>query len=376
MIDELELPVANAELIIEKAIEAGVYSDDMPESDKDKIEAAHEQLSFMIDSVKDDDVTPDNEDPDIAKAAKQIYEIFEIAGIEVAEKKGKNVIVFGEVPEVQDEDDDEEDDFDPDSVISGYAKKSATAIVKKFESGDIDADDIEKVQEWEKEEGKGREQIVDWEPEESEDEDEEDEDEGMTRADLDDLSRTDLKKLIKDNELDITVKKSWDDDELRDKIAEAAGLEAGDDDEEDEDEESEDEAEGGEDKPWDEYDDETVKSIKEAVEAAQEDEDEPLEAEQVEAVIAYEKANKNRASLVKWLEAKKEELSEEGDDSSDDEEEEEEAEDEKPAKKTSKKSSKKEEPEEEDEDEGVTSITLTRDQILTALTEGEVEIEV
>lgn len=368
MIDELELPVENAELIIEKAIEAGVYSDDMPESDKDKIEAAHEQLAFMIDSVKDDDVTPDAKDPDIAKAGEQIYEIFEVAGIEVEEGKKGREIVFGEVPEVTDEDDDEEeDDFDPDSVISGYAKKSATTIVKAFEKGDIDADDIAKVQAWEKEEGKGREQIVDWEPEEAEDEDGEEEGEGMTRADLNDLDRAELKQLIKDNELDITVKKSWDDDELRDKIAEVAELPDGDT-SDDEEEDDEDEAGDESEQPWEDYDGETVKSIKETIEAAKEDEDDPLTEEQVQGVIDYEEANKGRASLVKWLEAVKEEIGQEpeDEDAPDDEEE--------PEEKSTKKTTKKADVTAADPGSG--SITLTRDQILTALAEGEVEIEV
>lgn len=77
------------------------------------------------------------------------------------------------------------------------------------------------------------------EPEEEEDdeeeteEEEEDEDEGDEFAEMD---RTALKAYIKDNELDITVKKSMTDDDIREAIREAMG---GDDSEEEDDEEEE-----------------------------------------------------------------------------------------------------------------------------------------
>jgi hypothetical protein len=71
----------------------------------------------------------------------------------------------------------------------------------------------------------------DEEPEAEEDEDEEEE------VDLSELTRAQLKDFIKDNELDVSVKKSDTADSLRIKIADAMGEEE---DEEDEDEEPED----------------------------------------------------------------------------------------------------------------------------------------
>lgn len=80
------------------------------------------------------------------------------------------------------------------------------------------------------------------EPEEPEEGEPEDEGDGED-VDLDDLDRAALKKLIKDQELDITVKKAWTDDQLRAEIATALGAE----DEEDGEEEEGDEEEGDED---------------------------------------------------------------------------------------------------------------------------------
>lgn len=76
------------------------------------------------------------------------------------------------------------------------------------------------------------------EPEEDEDEeeeseeDEDDSDEDSEEGDeLDEMDRSELKAYIKENELEITVKKSWSDDYIREKIREEMG------DEEDEEEE-------------------------------------------------------------------------------------------------------------------------------------------
>lgn len=78
------------------------------------------------------------------------------------------------------------------------------------------------------------------EPEEDDDDDddEDDSDEDSEDDELDDLDRSELKKLIKEKGLDITVKKSMSDDDLRDAIREKL-KEAEDDSDEDEDEDSE-----------------------------------------------------------------------------------------------------------------------------------------
>ena len=90
------------------------------------------------------------------------------------------------------------------------------------------------------------------EPEEDEEEgDEEDDEEAV---DLDDLDRAGLKQFIKDEELEIKVKKSMSDDDIRAAIAEA--MEDEDDDEDDDEEEDEDggadaDEEGGDDEEED-----------------------------------------------------------------------------------------------------------------------------
>lgn len=77
--------------------------------------------------------------------------------------------------------------------------------------------------------------------EEQDDDEEEDDDEEA--IDLDELDRAELKKLIKDEELDIRVTKSMSDDDLREKIAEALGSDE-DEDEDDEEEEEDDDDDG------------------------------------------------------------------------------------------------------------------------------------
>jgi hypothetical protein len=90
------------------------------------------------------------------------------------------------------------------------------------------------------------------EPEDAEPEDEaEDEDNG--EVDLETLTRAELKKLIKENELEIRVTKGMSDDDLRGAIAEQ--LEEEDEAEEPEEEEPEDEGEEGEEPEAEEEDD-------------------------------------------------------------------------------------------------------------------------
>jgi hypothetical protein len=105
------------------------------------------------------------------------------------------------------------------------------------------------------------EQADEAEPEEAE-EAEADEEEDEDAVDLDSLDRSGLKKFIKDEELDVTVKKSMSDDDIRTAIVEAMP----EDEEEDEDEEDDDEEEG-EDEEQDEeggdnYDDLSVAELK------------------------------------------------------------------------------------------------------------------
>lgn len=84
------------------------------------------------------------------------------------------------------------------------------------------------------------------EPEVDEDEEDEEAEEG-SNGELDELSRAELKKIIKDEGLEISVKKSMSDDDIREAIADLR---------EDEDEEPDDEEEEEEDEPEDDEDDE------------------------------------------------------------------------------------------------------------------------
>nr|DAP89575.1 MAG TPA: DNA polymerase phi [Caudoviricetes sp.] len=125
-------------------------------------------------------------------------------------------------------------------------------IAESFVDADADGDDegdeeaendalAEEVEEEEKPKKGAKKATKKAEPEPEEDEDEEEEgdddeesDEDSEEGDeLDDMDRGELKDYIKENELEITVKKSWSDDDIREKIREAMG---------DEEDEEEDEA--------------------------------------------------------------------------------------------------------------------------------------
>lgn len=112
-------------------------------------------------------------------------------------------------------------------------------IAESFVDADADGDDegdeeaendalAEEVEEEEKPKKGAKKATKKAEPEPEEDEDEEEEGD-----ELDDMDRGELKDYIKENELEITVKKSWSDDDIREKIREAMG---------DEEDEEEDEA--------------------------------------------------------------------------------------------------------------------------------------
>lgn len=120
--------------------------------------------------------------------------------------------------------------------VTGRATKAK--LVKALE------DDDEANPEGDEEEGEEE------EGEEEEGEEEGDDEETLTRADLEKMSRTELKTLIKEEELEVKVLKKDTDDQLREKIAEA--LELGEDEEEEEGEEEGDEE--GEDTDYEEWD--------------------------------------------------------------------------------------------------------------------------
>ena len=119
-------------------------------------------------------------------------------------------------------------------------KKTSKKVTKKVEEeddneGDDDSDDEEEEEEKPK---KVEEEEVEEEeePEEADDEEEDESDEAEDDG-LDDMDRTELKKYIKDNDLEVSVKESMSDDDLREAIREAMSSEEGDESEEDEEEE-------------------------------------------------------------------------------------------------------------------------------------------
>lgn len=79
------------------------------------------------------------------------------------------------------------------------------------------------------------------EPEDEEDDEEESEADSDEDDGLDDLDRNELKKYIRDNDLDVSVKKSMSDDDLREAIREALKEDGDEDSDEEEDDEEEEE---------------------------------------------------------------------------------------------------------------------------------------
>ena len=279
MVDDLKLDVEHAEAIVELGIDMEVYNDKMPDSSKDKIEAAHEIVALTIDAWTTDEVRPDSDNPQVAAVGKQMMEIFEWAGI-TPDKNGK--LKFGPLPEIEDAESEEEDEdegtgdetaFNVDDLIEGYSELNGVNRLAALEEAMADdgdglyEEDVQALLEYEQELEKPNKKVIafleellaeDEEGDEDEDgEEQEDEDEDETAAE-------------------------GDEDEA----------------EQDEDEEGEDEES---DEPFDGYDDSKISDIKETLISAAQDEDEPLEAEQLEYVISYEKSNRNRSTLLKWM---------------------------------------------------------------------------
>nr|DAR73071.1 MAG TPA: hypothetical protein [Caudoviricetes sp.] len=135
-------------------------------------------------------------------------------------KKKTSKKVTKKVVEEEDEDEGDDDSDDEEEEEEKPKKKSAKAPAKKA---------TKKVEEEEEED--------DEEPEEADDEEEDDSDEAEDDG-LDEMDRTELKKYIRDNDLEVSVKKSMTEDDIREAIREAMG---GDDSEEADDEEEEEE---------------------------------------------------------------------------------------------------------------------------------------
>jgi hypothetical protein len=136
-----------------------------------------------------------------------------------------------------------EDDDEPKKKTS---KKKVSKVVEE------DEDETEEEEEKPKKKATSKKSKVVEEEEETEEEEEEteEEEEEETPAEdgdeLDELDRSELKKYIKDNDLEVTVKKSMSDDDIREAIREAMG---GEEETEEEEETEDDDEEQEEEKP-------------------------------------------------------------------------------------------------------------------------------
>ena len=81
MIDSLKLPDEAATAIVALGIEFETYSDEMPESQKDRLEAAHEMVTYAIDAYKEEGIRSDSKNEDKAEAGEQVEAILKVAGV-------------------------------------------------------------------------------------------------------------------------------------------------------------------------------------------------------------------------------------------------------------------------------------------------------
>lgn len=281
-VEELKLDEAHAEAIVELGIKYGAYSEDMPDTKKEKIAAAEEIIAFTIDAWVNDEVTPDDDDEEVAESGRQIAEIHEIAGIEIDED---GEVSYGDLPDLEggeDEDEDDEDEpaedddeapFDPDDYIEGgYTELSVSSKVKALKG--LDAEDEEDVailnsiREWEQEQEKPSSRVLNY---------------------------------------------------IEETIGEA---------EVEDDDNGDDEAEDDEgDEPWEGYDKSSAVDIKKILAAQVDDEDDPLTPEQVQYVLDYEQNREKpppRKRVIDYCTQLLEELEDSAGEDEDDEPEEEE----------------------------------------------------
>lgn len=324
---ELKLDEAHAEAIVALGIEYGAYSEEMPDSKKDKIAAAEEIIAFTIDAWVNDDIRPDDDNAKVAKSGEQIAEIHELAGIEIDDD---DEVIYGELPELEGEDDDddngddaedgEEAPFDPDDYIEGYSEMSVSAKVKAVKALDEDDEDdvatMEAIVEWENEQDKPSARVLNL---------------------------------------------------IEEKLGEA---EAGEDDDDDDDEPEAADDESAE--PWDGYDKSSAVEIKKILTSQMEDEDDPLTVEQVQYVLDYEKNREKpppRKRVITFCEELIAEFEDEGAAEPEDDEP-------KGGIAGARRGRGKKKPAAKVAEDNGLVIELTREQILTALDSGMVSIEV
>ena len=334
-LEDLKLSEEQAEAIVELGIKYGAYSDDMPDTKKEKLAAADEIVSFSIDAYINDGITSEDDDEGVAESGRQIEEIMELAGVSIEDgtpvfndppepedaedaDEGEDEDDEDDVDEDEDEEEDDEEPFNPNDYIEGYSELSVVTKLKKVKELDASDDDdaavLEAISEWENEQEKPSSRILNY------------------------------------------IDEALGEDEDKDEEPEAEEEEAGSADSEDQEE------------PWDGYDKATASQVKEVLQEAADDKDEPLSREQVEYVLDYERSREKpppRKRIIDFCNALLDQI-----DNGGDEEPEAEAEPEEKPKRG--RPSKK--------DKAVAAnngtITITREQILQALTNGEVQITV
>lgn len=339
-VPEVNLSASTATKLIKLAIKHEAYSDSVPKTTKDKIEAAQEIIAFCIDAWFTDKIRPDSDDSETAEAGEQIVELLAIAGIEIDDDD--DIIYEGSDSEEDegDEDDEDSDDDDENTVweedeLIALNTADFRAVAEEFEVELPDGKLGSRIK---------RNAIAEiLAAQDSDDEDEDGDDEAPVSIDdyidgYDDLSPVAKIKAIKKLDLD---EDDDDDQAVLSAIRDYEGEQdkptsrvmnfidelIGEVDDEDEEEDSEEPIEG--------YDEASVKEIKETLESAVEEDE--LTAENLEMIVEYEKENKNRTALIKWMNAIEV-------DSDDDEEEAEPA-----PKKRGKKSAKTSDPDDSDE---------------------------
>jgi hypothetical protein len=134
-----------------------------------------------------------------------------------------------------DADDDDDNDFEDDDADTWTREdlegKSLKALQKIAKEEGVSAKDIKAAED--------KDELIDLIVGDEDDDDDDDDDD--SDDDLDEMDRDELKEYIADNDLDVKVKKSMDEDDIRDAIREAEADDADDDDDDDEDDDDEDE---------------------------------------------------------------------------------------------------------------------------------------
>lgn len=195
-----------------------------------------EEIEYFMNLKPLSELTPRYEMRDFERALEGLQTFDEENDLEMFEDEGWLEIVE-EIKEQYDADSSDEDADEDEPKKKVASKKTSKKVVESEE----DEDEEEEEKPAPKKTSKAGKKKLEPEPEDDEEDDEEeseadsDEDDG-----LDDLDRNELKKYIRDNDLDVSVKKSMSDDDLREAIREAL-KEDGDEDSDEEDDEEEEE---------------------------------------------------------------------------------------------------------------------------------------